>query len=775
MSVGGEDDTLAGSHPTITGASSDIPELVANRYKIVRWLGGGGMGRVYEAVDNELGERVALKVLRVGLSADALERFRREVRLTRRINHKNVARMFDIGEHGGDRFLTMELVDGKSLTHELGAPMPWPRLQAIARQICDGLHAAHELGIVHRDLKPDNILVETATDRAVITDFGIARSLDDMGVTQDGAVVGTPRYMSPEQLSGKPIDTRSDVFSLGVMLYELASGTRPWSGDNAIAIAVAQMTQPANPLTFSSLPAGFISLVARCLELDPARRPASVSDLIDTLSDDTKIEANPEPRTVRARPSAAQVPTVVTHASTLAVLPLACAPGDEYLADGLHEDLTDILSTTPSLRVRPAGIVRSQVAPDPREVGKKLDVDHVVAGSLRRTATAIRISARLISVADGFQIWARRIDCTESEVLSTSDSLAQEIAAALSTRASSQTRPTDPRSVDLYLRARSEIRRFWGGHIQSAADMLDQAYLLSPASAPIAGARALATVQAWVLQADPNLFARARAAMEQGLSTGHPEAFLASASFKLNNGDPIHAMRDLATALVRAPMLSQAHEMAGKVLVEIGAVSEARHHFDTAIALDPTRAPVLTMELARIDALEGWWDRADRAVAALQRDPDRSIVQLGSIFQSRFACWRGDRNAMLAAAELFAPRMGATASRLVDYITDAVKVGKVEEGIFTDFVAQFGGEGKPVRGQLMGLQLLAEMSMIYNREETAIELLEEAERKHFMDVVILEKCVLFDRVRSSLRFQRLRDRVAQRAARVLTEFRATAG
>src|SRR5512139_201541 len=226
MSVGGDDDTLAGSSPSLAGTSTaELPELVANRYRIVRWLGGGGMGRVYEALDAELNERVALKVLRGGLSEDALERFRREVRLTRRVQHKNVARMFDIGDHAGDRFLTMELVDGESLSRELGVPMPWKRLQAIAIQICDGLQAAHDLGIVHRDLKPDNILIEHATDRAVITDFGIARSMDDPGVTQDGAVVGTPRYMAPEQLSGRAVDKRSDLFSLGVMLYELASGS----------------------------------------------------------------------------------------------------------------------------------------------------------------------------------------------------------------------------------------------------------------------------------------------------------------------------------------------------------------------------------------------------------------------------------------------------------------------------------------------------------------------------------------------------------------------
>src|SRR4051794_34043721 len=189
MSIGGEDDTLASSMPTSMEAGTNTgvgqaSEVVAGRYKIIRWLGGGGMGRVYETLDTELDERVALKVLRAGLSDDAIERFRREVKLTRRIQHRNVARMFDIGEHKGEKFLTMELVEGEPLTREIGQPMDWARLEDVTKQICAGLDAAHATGVVHRDLKPDNVLIERATGRAVLTDFGIARSAEDPSVTQ---------------------------------------------------------------------------------------------------------------------------------------------------------------------------------------------------------------------------------------------------------------------------------------------------------------------------------------------------------------------------------------------------------------------------------------------------------------------------------------------------------------------------------------------------------------------------------------------------------------
>src|ERR1700733_5322858 len=158
MSVG-DDDTIANHLPAAAGGAAAGVTRVAGRYRIVRWLGSGGMGRVYEALDTELGERVALKMLRGGLSDEAVERFRREVKLTRRIQHKNIARMYDIGEHGHDRFLTMELIDGAALS-QATAPIGWPRLGPIARQLCAGLAAAHAAGVIHRDLKPDNVLIE---------------------------------------------------------------------------------------------------------------------------------------------------------------------------------------------------------------------------------------------------------------------------------------------------------------------------------------------------------------------------------------------------------------------------------------------------------------------------------------------------------------------------------------------------------------------------------------------------------------------------------------
>jgi serine/threonine-protein kinase len=788
MAVGGDDDTLASSMPTMDGASSvgESHELVGGRYQIVRWLGGGGMGRVYEALDTELDERVALKVLRSGLSEDALERFRREVKLTRRIQHRNVARMFDIGEHKGEKYLTMELVDGEPLSRRIGdKPMSWPQLKAIAEQLCAGLAAAHAAGVIHRDLKPDNVLLERGTERAVLTDFGIARSGDDPGVTQVGAIVGTPRYMAPEQLAGQELDARADLFSLGVMLFELATGTRPWSGDNAISIAVSQATTAPRTIDTSSgaLPAAFAAIVAACLQIEPKDRPASAAEIGNAIATGTALVT---PRDVatridrpgRATDSPPHRPTPIPASSsavepaTVAVLPIECAPGNEYLADGVLEDLTDTLSTTPGLRVRPSGIARSTTAPDPREIGYRLEVDHVVVGSLRRTAHGLRIATRLISVADGFQIWAHKTDCTEAEVLSVADELARGVAAALSSRATSVTKPTDPRAVELYLRARAELRRFWGSHAQSAADLLQQAVEYAPTSAPILGAHAYACVQAWVMRGEPELLARAEAALERGLATGHGEAFLASAQYLFQRGEPEKAAGDLARALIRAPMSAQTHELAAKILIEIEGTATARQHYETARGLDPGRSQIIDNDLARLDALERNWTEADRRIAGLRADPDTAIQQLGVITHGRLQCWRGNTAALADTQLSFLSRASINAGTIFKVIGEIHRSGRIDRAVWDKAARAPIPAGVPLRQHVVRMQIFAELALVLGEPDLGFEALARAVDIGLLDLTWMDHCPLLLSIVERDGYSELRRVVSDRAARVLAAFRA---
>ncbi len=788
MGVGGDDDTVAGSLPTFSGAATPVPdhELVAGRYRILRFIGGGGMGRVYEVLDSELGERVALKVLKAGMDGDALERFRREVKLTRRIQHRNVARMFDIGEHDGERFLTMELVEGEALTRKMSdKPMPWPQLKAIAQQLCAGLEAAHAAGVIHRDLKPDNVLIERDTNRAVLTDFGIARSGDDPSVTQVGAVVGTPRYMAPEQLAGREIDARADLFSLGVMLFELATATRPWSGDNAISIAVAQATSAPRSIDTSSghVPGHFVATVAACLQLDPRHRPESAASIAAALAEDrpvssvqtgaTRLEKGVSPARPRVPTGAPRVPaTVAAPAPTsLVVMPIACAPADEYLAEGLREDLTDTLCSTDGLRVRPAGVLGA-TNEDPRELGKRVGVDHVVVATLRRTPKGLRLTTRLVSVADGFQIWANKADCTEAEVLEVAAEVARGIAEALSTRATSETKPTDPRAVDLYLRARAELRRFWGIHAQNAATLLEQAVEYAPSSPPILAAAAYATVQAWVMKGEPELLPKAELAVQRALATGHGEAFLASAQFNFNQGNLIQGAQDLARALARAPMSAQTHELAAKILAEIEGTAQARLHFETARGLDPGRAHIIDNDLTRIDALDQQWVDAEARNDGLLGDPDVSIKQLGMIQRARLDMWRGRSEMLTQHAKGFLSRVSPNAGAIFKMVDTLQNQGTIDAALWMKVVTARPTEGVPIRQWLIRNQILCEVALSLKDYARGLEALAHLDEMGFMDRTWLESCPLLAPIANEREYKQVRRSVNDRAEQVLKAFRA---
>lgn len=640
----GNDDTLASASTggaVATGTPIGNGDVVAGRYRIVRFLGAGGMGRVYEAIDTELDERVALKVVHGGLSEEALERFRREVKLTRRIQHRNVARMFDIGEHAHERFLTMELIDGAALSAALGQPMAWPRLRAIASQLCAGLAAAHAAGVIHRDLKPDNVLIERDTERVVITDFGIARSGDDVGVTQIGALIGTPRYMAPEQLAGELIDHRADVFALGVMLFELASGHRPWGGETAIAIAVAQATTAPRPLA-AHVPPGFAHVIRDCLALDRALRPRDVGALIARIAAEGDV-AGDAPR------------------------------------------ITEPVPQTPA---------------------------HTAPGA------------------------------------------------------------TSPRALELYLRARGELRRFWAEHAQNATELLTEAARLSPGSPPILGARAFAAVQAWIMGGEPARAEVARDAIDRGLAVGHGEAFLASAIFQLNRGDFTAGAAALGTALVRTPMSAPVHESAGRLLIELTAPAgpdDGRRHLETAIGLDPGRSQIIHGDLARLDALQGRWAEAEAHQNALLADPDPTVRQLGAVFQARIASWRGDRATMVAAARVFESRI-EKAGHLLAFFLRATTTGVLDLAHWARMIEMFTQRDQPHRMQVLGLQLMAEVAVVLDHGDLALRALGHAADMGLVDVTWLDGCPLFTRFAADLAWLALRDEIARRADGVLAAF-----
>src|SRR5262245_45899110 len=339
------------------------PNTAAGPYKILSMIGAGGMGVVYKAEDTRLGRMVALKFLPEEVSQDhaAVERFRREARAAAALSHSNVCTIYDVGEHEGRHFIAMEFVDGESLRQRIGGKsIPLEALLEIAIGIADGLDAAHSIGIVHRDIKPANVQV-TSKGQAEILDFGLAQTYavapsvhSTPTVQTDGEfesarrAIGTVAYMSPEQARGEVVDTRTDVFSLGVVLYEMATGDLPFTGSTLASVFDAILNRP--PAQLGGIHSELAHIISRALEKDRARRYQTVAEMRTELkrlkghNETSRTSTRPQSTNTRARKGI----------ESLAVLPLVNVGGDpdsEYLSEGIAESLINSFSQLPKLRV----------------------------------------------------------------------------------------------------------------------------------------------------------------------------------------------------------------------------------------------------------------------------------------------------------------------------------------------------------------------------------------------------------------------------------------
>jgi serine/threonine protein kinase/Flp pilus assembly protein TadD len=625
--------------------------LFGGRYEIQGVLGQGGMGAVYKARDRELDRLIALKVIRPELATDPaiLLRFKQELILSRNITHKNVVRIYDLGEADGIRFISMEYVDGEDLRTLLRRAGKFSPKEAISvvEQVCRALDSAHSEGVIHRDLKPQNIMRDKH-GRIVVMDFGLARSLGDSGLTQTGAIVGTLEYMSPEQALGTTLDQRSDIFSVGLIFYELLTGKAPYAADTAIASLMKRTREDAESASDvdASVPRSLSAIVSRCLEREPANRYHSAVELLQQL---TTWEANPNisaetlskliahpivrhsrfsldlpgkswmwvagavlviamatfaGRTLLNRPGtsagemARGIPSL-KQGKYVAILPLKKV-GDEkelgYVADGIQEALTTKLFQLNEVHLASSDAVDKAVAKNLplSKLARALGVNLILQGMVQGNSDKLRVTLSLDDATTGNRLWSQEFPGAPGDVLALEDQIYGTVATALELKPTGEEQarvvahPTENvKAYDLYLQGRNTLRN---GHSQDAyrqaVGLFEQAIDKDPNFALAYTGLADSSLRMYGETKEGIWAQKATLAAQQAerLSNNLPEVHLSLGSVYSATGKNTQAVAELKRALELAPNSDEAYRNLGSAYDSGGQSEEAIAAYQKAVA-----------------------------------------------------------------------------------------------------------------------------------------------------------------------------------------------
>jgi serine/threonine protein kinase/tetratricopeptide (TPR) repeat protein len=617
----------------------------AGRYQVIEELGKGGMGKVYKVLDKETNEKIALKLIKPEIASDkkTVERFRNELTTARKIVQKNVCRMYDLNKEKGNYYITMEYISGqdlKGLIRQTGQ-LTVGKAVSIAKQICDGLAEAHSLGVVHRDLKPNNIMIDKEGN-AKIMDFGIARSLEAKGITGAGVMIGTPDYMSPEQVDGKETDQRSDIYSLGVILYEMVTGRVPFEGDTPFSIGVKQKSEiPRPPKEINEqIPEDLNRVILKCMEKDKEKRYQSVGELHSELMNlekgiPTTERIVPERKPLTSREITVQfnvkkllVPAVAimvlviaalviwqlrypkTESSatsgqpSVAVLPfedLSPEKDQRPLCDGFAESIINALTRIKDLRV-PAptsSFLFSATEVDVQEIATALNVRTVLRGSVQKAGNRVRITTQLIDAKDESLLWSHQYNRELDDIFAIQDEITLEIVDNLKVellgeeRVELVKRYTDnPAAYDSYVHGRFLWNKRTPKDILESIKYFERAIEADPTYtlAYTGLADSYIISGEWALFRPKEAYQKAKTAALKALEIDErlAEAHNALAMIKREfDFDWAGAERDFKRAIELNPNYSTAHQWYAEYLVTMGRFDEAIAEIKRAQDLDP--------------------------------------------------------------------------------------------------------------------------------------------------------------------------------------------